>query len=123
MLGVVALRFFYRLAGRALEPDRVAALTPPKIPRRLPPAQEKTVTGLIDDAGYLPIDLVGIDNCEVMEALRRRGAVYGEEYRRADATAGRRASRPTAETRQMPALPRPAPHAPGPWLEPPRLAV
>jgi predicted dinucleotide-binding enzyme len=48
---------------------------------------KKTVTGLIDDAGDLPIDAAGIDNCEVMEAPRRRGAVYGEEYRRADATA------------------------------------
>jgi predicted dinucleotide-binding enzyme len=62
---------------------------------------KKTVTGLIDDAGYLPIDLAGIDNCGVMEAPRRRGAVYGEEYRRADATAvveAVRAGRPIPPT-------------------------
>jgi predicted dinucleotide-binding enzyme len=62
---------------------------------------KKTVTGLIDDAGYLPIDLAGIDNCEVMEAPRRRGAVYGEEYRRADAPAvveAVRAGRPIPPT-------------------------
>jgi 8-hydroxy-5-deazaflavin:NADPH oxidoreductase len=43
------------------------------------------VTSLISDAGYLPVDLAAIDNCAVMEAPRRAGAVYGEEYRAADA--------------------------------------
>jgi 8-hydroxy-5-deazaflavin:NADPH oxidoreductase len=36
-------------------------------------------------ARFVPIDLGEIDNCHVMEAPRRKGAVYGEEYRRADA--------------------------------------
>jgi 8-hydroxy-5-deazaflavin:NADPH oxidoreductase len=45
------------------------------------------VAGLIDDAGYFPVDLGGIDDCAVMEAPRRPGSVYGEEYRAADALA------------------------------------
>jgi predicted dinucleotide-binding enzyme len=44
-------------------------------------------TSLISDAGYIPVDLAAIDNCAVMEAPRRAGAVYGEEYRAADAAA------------------------------------
>lgn len=43
------------------------------------------VAGLVRDAGYLPVDLGGIDGCLAMEAPRRPGAVYGEEYRAADA--------------------------------------
>jgi 8-hydroxy-5-deazaflavin:NADPH oxidoreductase len=43
------------------------------------------VAGLIGDAGYQPVDLGGVDQCAVMEAPRREGAVYGEEYRLADA--------------------------------------
>jgi predicted dinucleotide-binding enzyme len=39
------------------------------------------VAGLIRDAGYEPVDLGGVEGCEVMEAPRRDGAVYGEEYR------------------------------------------
>jgi 8-hydroxy-5-deazaflavin:NADPH oxidoreductase len=46
-----------------------------------------TVASLISDAGYVPVDLAGIDDCAVMEAPRRPGAVYGEEYRAADAAA------------------------------------
>jgi 8-hydroxy-5-deazaflavin:NADPH oxidoreductase len=45
------------------------------------------VASLISDAGYVPVDLAGIDNCAVMEAPRRPGAVYGEEYRATDAAA------------------------------------
>jgi predicted dinucleotide-binding enzyme len=45
------------------------------------------VAGLVDDAGYAPVDLGGTATCAVMEAPRRPGAVYGEEYRPADATA------------------------------------
>jgi 8-hydroxy-5-deazaflavin:NADPH oxidoreductase len=40
---------------------------------------------LVVDAGYVAVDLAGIDTCQVMEAPRRSGAVYGEEYRAADA--------------------------------------
>jgi 8-hydroxy-5-deazaflavin:NADPH oxidoreductase len=51
-------------------------------------AEAKAVVGeLVEDAGYLPVDLGGIDDCAVMEAPRRAGAVYGEEYRAADAAA------------------------------------
>jgi predicted dinucleotide-binding enzyme len=42
---------------------------------------------LIGDLGYVPVDLGGTETCTVMEAPRRRGAVYGEEYRLADAHA------------------------------------
>jgi predicted dinucleotide-binding enzyme len=56
---------------------------------------------LISDAGYVPVDLAGIDGCAVMEAPRRAGAVYGEEYRAADAAgvvAAVRAGRPIPPT-------------------------
>jgi predicted dinucleotide-binding enzyme len=42
---------------------------------------------LIEDMGYVPVDLGGTATCSVMEAPRRPGAVYGEEYRAADARA------------------------------------
>lgn len=45
------------------------------------------VAGLIQDAGFVPVDLGGTAGCAVMEAPRRPGAVYGEEYRAADAQA------------------------------------
>ena len=48
---------------------------------------KKIVAGLIEDAGYVPIDLGGTRDCQLMEAPRRKGAVYGEEYRRPEALA------------------------------------
>ncbi len=64
--------------------------------------EAKAVLGqLVDDAGYVPVDLGGIDQCAVMEAPRRPGAVYGEEYRAADAAAvvaAVRAGRPVPPT-------------------------
>jgi 8-hydroxy-5-deazaflavin:NADPH oxidoreductase len=57
------------------------------------------VADLVGAAGYVPIDLADIDGCGVMEAPRRPGAVYGEEYRQADAgavVAAVRAGRPIA---------------------------
>ncbi len=64
--------------------------------------QAKVTLGqLVDDAGYVPVDLGGIDQCTVMEAPRRPGAVYGEEYRAADAVAvveAVRAGRPIPPT-------------------------
>src|SRR5215472_7101564 len=45
------------------------------------------VAELVEKAGYVPVDLAGIDGCTVMEAPRRAGAVYGEEYRPAEAAA------------------------------------
>lgn len=48
---------------------------------------KRVVAGLIEDAGYIPVDLGGTKDCQVMEAPRRKGAVYGEEYRAKDAAA------------------------------------
>lgn len=48
---------------------------------------KRVVAGLIDDAGFQPVDLGGTADCAVMEAPRRPGAVYGEEYRLDDALA------------------------------------
>jgi len=48
---------------------------------------KQVVAGLITDAGFVPVDLGGTAGCAVMEAPRRPGAVYGEEYRAADAQA------------------------------------
>ena len=42
---------------------------------------KEIVAGLVRDAGYEPIDLGGTATCAIMEAPRRAGAVYGEEYR------------------------------------------
>lgn len=44
-----------------------------------------TVAGLITDAGYEPVDIGATATCGVIEAPRRSGAVYGEEYRLTDA--------------------------------------
>ena len=51
------------------------------------PEAVAVVAGLVRDAGYVPVPLGGVDGCQVMEAPRRPGAVYGEEYRPADAEA------------------------------------
>jgi predicted dinucleotide-binding enzyme len=48
-------------------------------------AAKDLVARLIEDMGYVPVDFGGTAGCEVMEAPRRPGAVYGEEYRMADA--------------------------------------
>ncbi len=59
------------------------------------------VAGLIRDAGYEPVDLGGTADCAPMEAPRRAGAVYGEEYRLPDALAvveAVRAGRPIPPT-------------------------
>jgi predicted dinucleotide-binding enzyme len=59
------------------------------------------VAGLIDDAGYVAVDLGGTADCAVMEAPRRPGAVYGEEWRLPEALAvveAVRSGRPIPET-------------------------
>jgi predicted dinucleotide-binding enzyme len=64
---------------------------------------KKVVAGLIEDAGFVPVDLGGTAECAVMEAPRRPGSVYGEEYRAADAGAvvdAVRAGRPIPPTPQ-----------------------
>ena len=48
---------------------------------------KETVARLVQEMGYVPVDLGGTETCAVMEAPRRRGAVYGEEYRPADTQA------------------------------------
>jgi 8-hydroxy-5-deazaflavin:NADPH oxidoreductase len=50
-------------------------------------AAKDLVAGLIGDMGYVAVDLGATDTCGVMEPPRRPGAVYGEEYREADAQA------------------------------------
>ena len=45
------------------------------------------VSALIADCGYEPVDLGGTSGCAVMEAPRRSGAVYGEEYQLPEARA------------------------------------
>jgi predicted dinucleotide-binding enzyme len=46
---------------------------------------KKLVMGLISEAGYVPMDVGTNAGAAVMEAPPRPGAVYGEEYRQADA--------------------------------------
>jgi predicted dinucleotide-binding enzyme len=48
---------------------------------------KQVVSELIAGMGYVPVDVGGTATCHAMEAPRRPGAVYGEEYRAADADA------------------------------------
>lgn len=48
------------------------------------PQANQFVADLIASMGYAPADLGGTDTCAVIEAPRRGGAVYGEEYRPVD---------------------------------------
>jgi predicted dinucleotide-binding enzyme len=62
---------------------------------------KRIVMGLVDDAGYQPVDIGGLATCSPMEAPRRAGAVYGEEYHLAEAeavVAALRAGRPIPPT-------------------------
>lgn len=54
---------------------------------------KKVVAGLIDDAGFAAVDLGGLADAGPQEAPRREGAVYGEEYRPAEAEAAAAALR------------------------------
>ena len=51
------------------------------------------VAGLIEDAGFVPVDLGGTADAAPMEAPRRAGALYGEEYREPEARAAAEALR------------------------------
>jgi predicted dinucleotide-binding enzyme len=51
------------------------------------PQAKQIAAELIEDMGYVPVDLGGTATCAAMEAPRRPAAVYGEEYRAADAQA------------------------------------
>lgn len=46
-----------------------------------------TVARLIEDSGFTPVDLGGLVDATPMEAPRRPGAVYGEEYHENEARA------------------------------------
>jgi predicted dinucleotide-binding enzyme len=46
---------------------------------------KRVVAALIDDAGFDPVDAGSAAQSGILEAPRRDGAVYGEEYRLADA--------------------------------------
>jgi len=48
---------------------------------------KRVVAGLLEDCGYVPVDLGGTAAAAVMESPRRAGAVYGEEYRAGDVPA------------------------------------
>jgi hypothetical protein len=50
-------------------------------------AAKQVVSGLIESIGFAPVDVGGTADCTVMEAPRRHGAVYGEEYRLPEAQA------------------------------------
>jgi 8-hydroxy-5-deazaflavin:NADPH oxidoreductase len=67
---------------------------------------KRVVAGMIEDAGFAPVDIGGTGGGAVMEAPRRPGALYGEEYRLADAPAVLEALR---EGRPIP----PTPHYEG----------
>jgi predicted dinucleotide-binding enzyme len=45
---------------------------------------KQVVAGLIRDIGFEPVDVGGFAEAPIMEAPRRDGAVYGEEYSGAD---------------------------------------
>jgi predicted dinucleotide-binding enzyme len=49
------------------------------------PKAKRIVAGLIDDAGFTPVDMGGTADAAPMEAPRRPGAVYGEEVHEAEA--------------------------------------
>jgi predicted dinucleotide-binding enzyme len=64
---------------------------------------KQVVSALIEQAGYAPVDLGGTEDCAVMEAPRRPGAVYGEEWRlpeALDVIAAVREGRPIPDTPQ-----------------------
>jgi predicted dinucleotide-binding enzyme len=64
---------------------------------------KKVVSGLIADAGFVPVDLGGTADAAPMEAPPREGAVYGEEYREPEAREAAealRAGRPLPPTPQ-----------------------
>ncbi len=48
-------------------------------------AAKQTVAQLIEDSGFEPVDIGGWTEVWIMEPPRREGAVYGEEYRPAQA--------------------------------------
>jgi predicted dinucleotide-binding enzyme len=64
---------------------------------------KQLVSALIEEMGYVPVDVGGTATCAVIEAPRRPGAVYGEEYREAEAQAVVQAVRDGSEIPPTPA--------------------
>ena len=65
------------------------------------PEAKAVVSRLIEEIGFVAVDAGGTADAAVMEAPRREGAVYGEEYREAEARAAveaARAGRPIPQT-------------------------
>jgi predicted dinucleotide-binding enzyme len=65
------------------------------------PEAKAVVSRLIEEIGFVAVDAGGAADAVVMEAPRREGAVYGEEYREAEARAAVeavRAGRPIPPT-------------------------
>jgi 8-hydroxy-5-deazaflavin:NADPH oxidoreductase len=54
---------------------------------------KKVVSDLIESIGFAPVDVGGTADAALMEAPRREGAVYGEEYREPEALAAVEAAR------------------------------
>lgn len=77
------------------------------------PEAKGVVAGLVEEAGYAPVDLGATAGCEVMESPRRPGAVYGEEYREADAAAVVEALRAGRPIPPAPPIPDPAARSAG----------
>jgi predicted dinucleotide-binding enzyme len=69
-------------AGRAAAEDRVVLFLAGD-----DDGAKEIASALIRDAGFEPVDVGGLADAAVMEAPRRAGAVYGEEYRPADGRA------------------------------------
>lgn len=57
------------------------------------PEAKAVVSRLIEEIGFVAVDAGGTADAAVMEAPRREGAVYGEEYREAEARAAVEAAR------------------------------
>jgi predicted dinucleotide-binding enzyme len=57
------------------------------------PQAKALVARLVDDAGFAPVDVGTAAESSIMEAPRRDGAVYGEEYRLPEARAAVEAAR------------------------------
>jgi 8-hydroxy-5-deazaflavin:NADPH oxidoreductase len=57
------------------------------------PEAKAVVSRLIEEIGFVAVDAGGTADAAVMEAPRREGAVYGEEYREAEAQAAVEAAR------------------------------
>jgi predicted dinucleotide-binding enzyme len=69
-------------AARRTGPDRVAMFLCGDDPEA-----KAVVARLIDDAGFVAIDVGGTADAAIMEAPRRDGAVYGEEFHEEDGRA------------------------------------